>query len=399
VFHEVRTRVARETSGQTPWTHDGLVGDRVIFVPAQAPGVVVAPSAPPTRLSEAAEAWASVKDSTDVRDLEAYRRQYGQLNLFYDRQAERRIDELKKQVAVAAPPPAAKPTPVVEPAVGLFSASRAPLPLKAVEERALKPKDSFKECGTCPEMVVVPAGSFAMGSPASEEGRLDTEGPQRQVTIARPFAVGKFEVTFAEWDACVSAGGCAGNKTPSDQGWGRGKRPVINVSWDDAKEYTAWLSRTTGKTYRLLTEAEWEYAARGVTSASTPSKRYWWGDQASHEYANYGNDQCCAGHKEGRDQWENTAPVGQFPANPFGLHDMHGNAWEWVEDCWHDSYQGAPMDSSAWTTSCMESGRRVLRGGSWFDFPQFLRAAVRGFNLADYRYYRGGFRIGRTLTP
>jgi Sulfatase-modifying factor enzyme 1 len=115
-----------------------------------------------------------------------------------------------------------------------------------------------------------------MGSPADEQGRTDSEGPQRKVTFAKAFAVGKFEVTFAEWDACVAAGGCTGNKSPSDAGWGKGRRPVINVSWDDAKEYVAWLSRKSGKTYRLLSEAEWEYAARGVTSASTPSKRYWW---------------------------------------------------------------------------------------------------------------------------
>ena len=164
------------------------------------------------------------KDSTDVRALEAYRRQYGPSNPFYDHQAERRIDELKQQQAALAPPP-------------LFSLREGRSPRSRAEERALKPKDSFKECDTCPEMVVVPAGSFMMGSPESEEGRLDSEGPQHQVTIARPFAVGKFEVTFAEWDACVAGGGCAGNKCPIEEGWGRGKRPVINVSWDDAKEY------------------------------------------------------------------------------------------------------------------------------------------------------------------
>ena len=260
---------------------------------------------------------------------------------------------------------------------------------------------SFSDCSDCPEMVVVPAGSFTMGSPPDEEGRLDREGPQRQVTIARPFAVGKFEVTFDEWDACVSAGTCTSNKSPSDQGWGRGKRPVINVSWDDiTAEYLPWLSRKTGKTYRLLTEAEWEYAARGVTSASTPSKSYWWGDKASHEYANYGKDQCCAGHKEGIDQWENTAPVGQFPANPFGLHDMHGNVWEWVEDCWHGSYEGAPTDGSAWITLCSETSR-VLRGGSWNDGPRGVRSAYRTRIRPAVRIfeYGTGFRIARTLDP
>lgn len=150
---------------------------------------------------------------------------------------------------------------------------------------------------------------------------------------------------------------------------------MINVSWDDiTTEYLPWLSLATGKSYRLLTEAQWEYAARGVRSSSTPSSSYWWGDRARREYANYGRDHCCAGHKEGKDQWESTAPVGQFPANPFGLHDMHGNVWEWVEDCWHDRYDGAPADASAWTTSCVETSR-VLRGGSWIEGPGDVRSA------------------------
>ena len=182
---------------------------------------------------------------------------------------------------------------------------------------------------------------------AGEQGRTDSEGPQRKVTFAKAFAVGKFEVTFAEWDACVAGGGCTGNKSPSDAGWGRGRRPVINVSWDDAKEYVAWLSRKTGKTYRLLSEAEWEYAARGVTSASTPSKRYWWGDQASHEYANFGNS---GGHKEGRDRWENTAPVGQFPANPFGVSGMLAAVW--IQTAWGPESTGKTRSTRQGDMSC-----------------------------------------------
>ncbi len=148
--------------------------------------------------------------------------------------------------------------------------------------------------------MVVPAGSFMMGSPPGEEGRFDEEGPQHRVTIARPFAAGKLEVTFAQRDACVAAGGCTDR--PRDYyGRGRGNRPVIEVSWNDiTKESLPWLTRKSGKTYRLLTEAEWEYAARGVTSASAPSKRYWWGDQASHEHANCGKDECCDGLAQGR---------------------------------------------------------------------------------------------------
>ena len=247
---------------------------------------------------------------------------------------------------------------------------------------------SFRDCLDCPEMVMVPAGSFTMGSPPGEEGRFDREGPQRHVTIARPFGVGKFEVTFAEWDACVSAGACAANKNPSDQGWGRGKRPAINVSWEDiTMEYLPWLSRKTGQTYRLLTEAEWEYAARAGNQA-----KYTWGDEIGTSRANC--DGC-------RSQWDTkqTALVGSFDANPFGLHDMHGNLWEWVEDCWHGTYADAPTDGSAWTSSCSETSR-VLRGGSYRDNPQSLRSAYRTRIRPAVRIFNGsGFRVGRTLTP
>lgn len=259
---------------------------------------------------------------------------------------------------------------------------------------------SFRDCPQCPEMVVLPAGSFVMGSAPGEEGPVDErEGPRHRVTIARSFAVGRFEVTFAEWDACVAAGGC--KHRPDDRGWGREKQPVINVSWDDVTmEYLPWLSRKTGKPYRLLTEAEWEYAARGVTSASAPSRRYWWGDQASREQANYGKDQCCAGHQEGRDQWEHAAPVGRFPPNPFGLHDLHGNVWEWVQDCWHGSYAGAPADGSEWTGACAEP-TRVLRGGSWNDTPQQIRSAHRTRIRPAVRIFGfgTGFRVARALDP
>jgi len=237
-------------------------------------------------------------------------------------------------------------------------------------------------------MVVVPAGSFKMGSPASEPGRDSDEGPQRKVTIARPFAVGKYEVTFAEWGACVAGGGCASNKSPGDQGWGKGRRPVINVSWNDAKEYVAWLSRKTGKPYRLLTEAEWEYAARGVTSANARHTRFHFGgiDSALGDYAWFtGNS------------GDRTHEVGQKRPNAWGLHDMHGNVWEWVEDCWHGNYNSAPSDGSAWTTACTDNSRRVLRGGSWNSIPENLRSAVRlGVTTVD-RNNNLGFRVGRTF--
>ena len=234
-------------------------------------------------------------------------------------------------------------------------------------------------------MVVVPAGEFMMGSPAGEEGRYDDEGPQRKVTIARPFAVGKFEVTFAEWDACVAA--AAASTSPSDQGWGRGKRPVINVSWEDiTKEYLPWLSRKTGKTYRLLTEAEWEYAARAGTT--TPFST---GTTITAEQANFDGEsarQQCQGITK-------TVEVGSFPPNAFGLHDMHGNVWEWVQDCYKDGYAGAPSDGSAVPDAA--GCPRVLRGGAWSNEARALRSASRHREASHMRDADFGFRLARTL--
>jgi formylglycine-generating enzyme required for sulfatase activity len=251
-------------------------------------------------------------------------------------------------------------------------------------EQALKPKDTFKECDKCPEMAVVPAGSFTMGSPVGERGRDVDENPQHSVTIAKPFAVGRFAVTFDEWDACAADGDCNGYK-PRDQGWGGGRRPVINVSWDDSTAYVAWLSRKTGKTYRLLTEAEWEYAARAGSTTT-----YYWGDAIGKGNAN------CNGCGS---KWDNqlTAPVGSFAANAFGLYDMAGNVWEWVQDCYHNSYNEAPANGLAWTSG--DCSRRVVRGGSWISYPQLLRSATRFWNTSNNRGNLLGFRIGRTLTP
>jgi formylglycine-generating enzyme required for sulfatase activity len=261
-----------------------------------------------------------------------------------------------------------------------------PYVLTPERERALRPGDSFRECAKdCPEMVVVPAGEFTMGSPATEKGHYRNEGPQHSVAIPRPFAVSKFEVTFADWDACAAVGGCPHEGRVSDLGWGRGRRPVIFVSWDDAQAYVAWLSRMTGKTYRLLTEAEWEYAARAGSQAA-----YSWGDEIGKGNANCGG---CGS------EWDNkqTAPVGSFAANAFGLHDMHGNVLEWVEDCSHENYNGAPKDGSAWIEEG-DCGRRVVRGGSWINDPRNLRAAFRSRSATDGRLRILGFRVGRTFS-
>ena len=259
--------------------------------------------------------------------------------------------------------------------------------LKPEAERALKPGNSFRECAKdCPEMVAVPAGEFMMGSPETETGRFIDEGPQRSVTIATPFAVSKFDVTFSEWDACASVGGCP---QVGDSGFGRGTRPVINVSWDEAQQYVAWFSKMTGRPYRLLTEAEWEYAARaGSTTA------YFRGDEIGKGNAN------CSGCGS---QWDSgqiprqTAPVGSFAPNAFGLYDMAGNVWQYVQDCYHDNYNGAPTDGSAWTIG--ECSYAVVRGGSWYSNPQDLRSANRNRDTTVGRHDDIGFRLGRTLMP
>ena len=200
----------------------------------------------------------------------------------------------------------------------------------------------------CPEMVEVPAGHFMMGSPESDEQARDSEKPQHPVRFQHQLLVGRYPVTFEEYDHfCQSTG----RQRPEDSGWDRGRRPVINVSWEDAGAYTRWLGSASGQPYRLLSEAEWEYACRAGTTT-----RYWWGDEIAPEYANFGMN------------ISRTSEVGAYPANPWGLCDMHGNVWEWVEDRWHDDYQGAPDDGLAWTQG--KDSRRVLRGGSWLNDPE-----------------------------
>ena len=263
-------------------------------------------------------------------------------------------------------------------------------PLSAAEECGLKPKDVFKECNDCPEMIVVPAGEFTMGSPDDEPDRNKNEGPQHNVTFASQFAVGRYAVTFDEWDACVAAGGCEGYN-PSDQSWGRGRRPVIHVSWNDAQTYVAWLSHTTGKPYRLLTEAEREYVTRAGTA--TP---FWFGATITLEQANfdgkhpYNNGPIGVGRAK-------TLPVNSFAPNPWGLYQVHGNVWDWVEDCFNESYVGAPSDGSAWMSG--ECDKHVLRGGAWIDQPRFLRSAFRLRDVTTRRYDLQGFRVARTLSP
>jgi formylglycine-generating enzyme required for sulfatase activity len=259
------------------------------------------------------------------------------------------------------------------------------------EQRCLKPKDAFRDCPDCPEIVVVAAGSFTMGSPPSEPERSNNE-TQVRVSIVAPFAVGRYAVTFDEWDACVSDGGCNGHR-PSDQGWGRGKHPVVNVNWDDAKAYAAWLSQKTGKTYRLLSEAEREYVTRANTAMP-----FWWGLSITPKQANYdGSAEPYKGGGSNGEYRKRTVSVDSFEPNAWGLYSVHGNVWEWTEDCWNELNNGNPGDGRARTTG--DCASRVIRGGSWFSAPQNLRSANRARIIAEVRLNHLGFRLARTLSP
>ena len=231
-----------------------------------------------------------------------------------------------------------------------------------------------------PEMVVIPAGRFRMGCVSGKNCR-DYEKPVHEVRIAS-FALSKYEVTFEEYDRFTAA---TGRKRADDEDWGRGRRPVINVSWEDAVAYAKWLSDRTGERYRLPSEAEWEYAARAGSTT-----KYSWGNKKGRNRANCYS---CGS------QWdfEKTAPVGSFSPNAWGLHDMHGNVLEWVQDCWNGSYQGAPTDGSARASGDCE--RRVLRGGSWYFLPGYLHAALRYNGITGERDIYSGFRVARTLAP
>jgi formylglycine-generating enzyme required for sulfatase activity len=256
------------------------------------------------------------------------------------------------------------------------------------------------------EMTVVPAGAFLMGSPNDEGGRLIVEGPQHTVTIAQPFAVGRFAVTVDQFAAFVAKSG-HGMEVPCQHWTGEewrervgsfcnpgfaqdGDHPAVCISWHDAKSYADWLSRKTRRPYRLLTEAEWEYAARAGTT--TP---FWWGTSINPDQANYNHALTYGSEKRQGDWLQRTVSVASFRANPWGLHQMHGNVWEWVEDAWHDSYTGAPADGTAHEAS--SDGKRVLRGGSWLNGPRGLRSARRHGASPNFRRSDIGFRLAMTL--
>lgn len=239
----------------------------------------------------------------------------------------------------------------------------------------------FRDCPACPEMAVIPPGNFEMGT---DDGKAN-ERPAHQVSIKQAFALGRTEVTQGQWKLIM------GNNPSKFKKCGD-TCPVDQVSWDNAQKFIQKLSSLTGKQYRLPTEAEWEYAARAGSTTAYP-----WGDQASHEYANYGKDECCGGMAQGRDKWVNTSPAGSFPPNAFGLYDMIGNVWEWTDDGYHDSYVGAPTDGGTWPGYSTNRSKHVLRGGSWYYFPQYCRVT---FRTSGESYFRGngfGFRLAQTL--
>ena len=384
LFRRVRREVfAASNEEQWPAVYDDLLAD-FVFRPSAVggegtPALAASGSADPaTGVGGAASAaleqetvfWESIRDSREPADFRAYKRRFP--GGVYEALADNRLAALAAAALRADPPPASRPTGGVGPPSRPATASDPRPSRRSAGER-------FSDCAECPELVVVPAGTFTMGS----EVYYDYEGPQHRVTIPSPLAVGVYEVTFAEWDACVSAGGCGGYR-PNDEGWGRGARPVMNVSWDDAESYVRWLSSRTGASYRLLSESEWEYVARAGTRT-----RIWWGDSVGRNRANCFD---CGSRWDG----EQTAPVGSFRSNAFGLHDVSGNVYEWVEDCWHDSYAGAPSDGSAWTSGG-DCGLRVLRGGSWNHGHRPLRSASRFGGAAGDRYGSLGFRVSRTL--
>ena len=363
MFRYVRARVRTATNRrQIPHVYSSLEREHYLSGAGGSPD--------PVFVQQETAYWRSVENSTNPADLEEYLRRWP--DGAFVRPARTRLAALR----APDPPRPGRPAPT------------RPDPASARPRAG----EVFRDCNACPEMVVIPAGTFRMG--ASEEDRYvnemrahqtgvsfwsSSDGPQHRVTL-RSFALGATEVTFDEWDACVRGGGCNGYR-PRDEGWGRGARPVSNMSWEDARAYVRWLSRETGESYRLPSESEWEYAARAGTT--TP---FHTGTMISKDQANYG----LAGWG-----WGRTTPVRTFAPNPFGLYDVLGNVWEWTEDCWNGSYRGgAPADGSPWGVG--DCSRRVLRG-TWVINPRDLHSAARSGSPTGLRVVIAGFRVARTL--
>ncbi len=362
VFDRTAQEVERVTNGkQRPREEVGLRGRFVLREGAAAAVAIGDPQSLSSTLPQAddpeRDVWELAKRRDNATSYDAYLRAYPQGR--FATAARAALDGLRpgsSGMAVAAAPSAS--------AANSITAAIAVPPAR----EGLRAGDVFKDCAECPEMVAIPAGRFLMGSPPSEEGRSSDEGPQRWVDVPR-FAMGKFEVTQRQWEAVMGSNPSRLKSCGSDC-------PVENVSWNDAQEFIRRLSQRTGQNYRLPSEAEWEYAARAGTTTA-----YFWGDAFDAGRASNGSQ---------------TVRVGSYGANAFGLHDMHGNVWEWVQDVWHDNYSGAPSDGSAWVTGGDQSWR-VLRGGSWGGTPQDLRSAFRFWFAPVNRVVYTGFRIARTF--
>jgi formylglycine-generating enzyme required for sulfatase activity len=339
--------------------------------------------------------WDSVKDSSHASDYEAYLQAYP--NGRFAALARARMERLKAsapktETPKATPAPAPTPAPVAPPAQ---EKTRPPVVKRPADAPPATPPATpaeparaaggpsqlqktgadIRDCPACPVLGVIAPGAFTMGSNTSDP----SEKPPRRVTVEAPFAIGRTEVTVEQWNACVDAGACPrvtdAARAPNT--------PARDISWDDAQLYVKWLTKVSGKPYRLPTEAEWEYAARGGTSS-----RYWWGEDMRR-----GNANC----KECGDPWQadGPAPAASFAANAFGLHDMNGSVWEWVEDCWHSSYKNAPADARAWTESFCPV--HVIRGGSWRDGASYMPATTRFKYDGSVRHSQNGFRVVRDM--
>jgi formylglycine-generating enzyme required for sulfatase activity len=417
-FNEIGLSVQQATKGeQQPWVSNSPIAGQFYFA-----GL-------PVGAADAAPVWRDIQGTTNLAVLDDFIERFGDVPIYGPRARERREEVAKKfpgqQQAIMTVP----------------SRQERPAPLTPQQERVLKPGDAFRECENCPEMVVVPAGSFLMGSPGftttefvrrgvkyapTSAGDVNTdEWPQHIVTIGRPFAVGKFHVTrqqfavfvgetghAALWGERVAKETCYGSRASSwrDPGFAQeDSHPVVCVSWDDARAYVEWAAEKTGKPYRLLSEAEFEYAARGRTSPDAYPP-FWFGSDMK-ELCQYGNgpDQTARDifasderntdweYAPCRDGYAYTSPVGHYKPNAFGLYDMAGNAWQYTDDCYHQAYKGAPADGSAWTTLCYGGREYVVRGGSWRHFPRDFRAAARRYENGGFPDV--GFRLARTLAP
>jgi formylglycine-generating enzyme required for sulfatase activity len=315
--------------------------------------------------------WESIKDSNHASDYEAYLKAYPKGR--FATLAQARIDRLRASPA-PSPAPSSTPTPATRPAPPPAAQAPATTPAAAPPTTAGKAATGaeLKDCAACPLLVPLPAGQFTMGSNSSDP----SERPAHKVSLATPFAIGKYEVTAGQWNACADAHACQRSTQANEA-------PVRDVSWDDVQQYLKWLSTTSGKPYRLPTEAEWEYAARGGTTTA-----YWWGDKLVPGKAN------C---KDCGPPWQVDSPAnaGSFSANPYGLYDMNGSVWEWVSDCWHGTFKDAPADGRAWEgPNCTV---RVIRGGSWREGAAYMVSSTRFKYDASVRNGQNGFRVARNI--